>query len=126
MKIYTGYFAKIKQYRQAGLVTISIARFNRYYSGASLKLLAPTAEMIYEPESIYIPKYHAILNKLNCQGIIDEISRLSEGMDCILLCYEKQGDFCHRRLVAEWIKENTGQEVDEFESKKVDQQMKLL
>lgn len=22
---------------------------------------------------------------------------------CILLCYEKTGDFCHRHLLAEWL-----------------------
>jgi uncharacterized protein (DUF488 family) len=120
MKIYTGYFAKIKQYREKGLVTISIARFNKYYSGVSLKLLAPTAEMIYEPESFYIPKYKLILSKLNPSLILKEIEILSGGKDCILLCYEKSGDFCHRRLVAKWIEENTGQEVEEFELKKYD------
>lgn len=103
MKIYTGYFAKINQYRQADLVTISIARFNRYYSGKSLKLLAPTAEMIKDPENIYIPKYNSILSKLSREGILKEIERLSDGKDCILLCYEKPSDFCHRRLVAKWL-----------------------
>jgi len=103
MKIYTGYFGKIRQYRAAGLVTISIARFNKYYSGASLKLLAPTAEMIREPEAIYIPKYHAILSKLSKEGILKEIERLSGGHDCILLCYEKPEDFCHRHMVAKWL-----------------------
>lgn len=103
MKIYTGYFAKVSQYRAAGLVTINIARFNKYYSGASLKLLAPSAEMIHEPESIYIPKYHSILNKLNKSGIINHIKTLSVNKDCILLCYEKPTEFCHRQLVAQWL-----------------------
>jgi uncharacterized protein (DUF488 family) len=103
LKIYTGYFARVNQYRQAGLVTISIARFNKYYSGASLKLLAPTAEMIKEPEKTYIPKYYSILSKLSKEGILKEIERLSEGKDCILLCYEKPTDFCHRQIVAKWL-----------------------
>ena len=118
MKIYTGYFARVKQYREAGLITISIARFNKYYSGASLKLLAPTPEMIHEPESTYIPKYQSILSKLSKQGIIDELSRLSEGRDCVLLCYEKPTDFCHRQLVAKWLGNDCA---GEFETVKKEQ-----
>jgi hypothetical protein len=112
MKIYTGYFAKISRYRLVGLTTISIARFNKYYSGASLKLLAPSVEMIHEPESIYIPKYQLILSRLSKQGIIDEILRLSGGKDCILLCYEKPTDFCHRHLVAKWLDDSCSGEYD--------------
>ena len=113
MKIYTGYFAKIKSYREKGLITISIARFNKYYSGASLKLLAPTSEMIREPENTYIPKYNDILSKLSKKGIYDEIKRLSNGNDAILLCYEKPGDFCHRNLAAKWLSEIAG-EITEY------------
>jgi len=118
MKIYTGYFARVKQYREAGLVTISIARFNKYYSGASLKLLAPTAEMIHDAENLYIPKYKNILSKLNPSGIVDEIKNLSDGKDCILLCYEKPTDFCHRKLVAKWLNDSLQIEVKEFVVKK--------
>lgn len=103
MKIYTGYFAKIKQYKNAGLVTISIARFNKYYTGPSLKLLAPSADIIKDPEIIYKPKYEEQLKKLSKQGILEEINKLSKGMDCILLCYEKPSDFCHRQIVAKWL-----------------------
>ena len=103
MKIYTGYFAKQKQYVANGLIPVSIARFNKYFSGASLKLLAPSAEMIHEPESTYIPKYENILSKLNKEGIIKELERLTNGKDCILLCYEKPSDFCHRQLVSKWL-----------------------
>ena len=114
MKIYTGYFAKVKQYREAGLTTISIARFNRYYSGASMKILAPAAEIIHLPENEYNPIYADQLKKLSPAGIVEEIKKLSEGKDCILLCYEKPGDFCHRRIVAKWLFDNLGLQVDEF------------
>ena len=120
MKIYTGYFARVKQYRESGLFTISIARFNKYYQGASLKLLAPTPEMIHEPEKTYIPKYQLILSRLNKQGIIDELTRLSGGKDCILLCYEKPEDFCHRQLVAKWLGENCEGEYKQVKNQQAD------
>ena len=121
MKIYTGYFAQIKKYREAGLETISIARFNRYYIGKSMKILAPSADMIHDPKPDYIPKYNRILSRLSKEGILKEISLLSGGKDVVLLCYEKPGDFCHRTLVAKWLSEIT--DVKEFETKRIDPQL---
>ena len=122
MKIYTGYFAKVKQYREAGLETISIARFNRYYSGASLKLLAPAAEIIHLPEETYLPIYKDQLKKLSPEGILENIKSLAHGKDCILLCYEKPSDFCHRQVVAKWLKHHLDIDVEEYsgEAKKVE------
>lgn len=117
MKIYTGYFAQINKYKSAGLVPISIARFNRYYSGASMKLLAPSAEIIHLKEDEYRPIYETQLSKLSKAGILSEIKKLSNGKDCILLCYEKPSDFCHRRLVAEWLKSEIGF-IPEFDVRK--------
>lgn len=114
MKIYTGYFARIKQYREAGLETISIARFNRYYSGASLKLLAPASEIIHYPEDVYTPIYKDQLKKLSPEGIVENINSLAHGKNCILLCYEKPGEFCHRRIVAKWLKHYLNIEVEEY------------
>jgi len=118
MKIYTGYFAKAKQYNEAGLVTISIARFNRYYSGASFKQLAPAAEIIHLPEDQYKPIYSKQLSLLSKEGVYNQIKQLSGGKDCILLCYEKPGDFCHRHMVASWLADVAG-EIKEFEQNKL-------
>jgi hypothetical protein len=37
------------------------------------------------------------------------------GENAVLLCWEKPGDACHRRLVAEWIEQHLGVEVPEYE-----------
>jgi len=34
----------------------------------------------------------------------DHLYFMSDGMDIALVCYEKPGDFCHRHLVAEWLR----------------------
>lgn len=39
------------------------------------------------------------------------------GPDVVLLCYEKPGQFCHRRLVAEWFEQELGLVVPELEIK---------
>lgn len=36
------------------------------------------------------------------------------GEDAILLCREKAGEFCHRRLVTAWLEESLGIEVPEW------------
>ena len=112
MKIYTGYFGNSKHYQKEELVLISIARFNRFFKGHEFKILAPPAYMIHESEETYTPKYKAILAGLNKHQIINDIKNISEGKNCILLCYEKKGDFCHRHLVSEWLREEI--EVNEF------------
>ena len=33
----------------------------------------------------------------------------------ILLCYEKSGDFCHRHILADWLEENFGYKVKEYQ-----------
>lgn len=124
MKIYTGNFANIKKYQAAGLVTISIARFNRYYKGAELKQLAPPSWLINYPEVKYRPEYEKILRSLNREEIIRQIEMLSGGRNAVLLCYEKAGEFCHRQMVAKWLSDV--QEVKEFETKNLQIQTMLL
>lgn len=115
MKIATGNFANVKKYREAGYYTVSIALSARYYSGASIKELAPKREWIDEPENVYTPIYKKkILSKLNPLTIFNRLKALSSGENVVLLCHEKEGDFCHRRIVAKWLEENLSIEVPEL------------
>jgi len=127
MKIYTGNFANAKKYRENGLVTISIARFARYYSGEKMTELAPPASMIHDKESEYVPKFEKeVLATLNAESVYNKISSITGGKDAILLCYEKAGDFCHRRLVADWLKQNLSIEVEEYKIVKLEPQKALF
>ena len=51
---------------------------------------------------------------LNAESVYRDLEKLSNGDDCVLLCYEKSGDFCHRHLVANWLSDNLGIEVKEY------------
>ncbi|MEI8032998.1 MAG: hypothetical protein WCH05_06615 [Chlorobiaceae bacterium] len=116
--IYTGNFANIKSYVQAGLSPISIARFNRYFRGHGFLKLAPTASMLRLPEDEYTKLFKAyVLGRLNPHEIIKEIEAMSSNP--ILLCYEKATDFCHRILVREWLQE-AGYDCQEYELKSRD------
>ncbi|MDR1101050.1 MAG: DUF488 domain-containing protein [Clostridiales bacterium] len=114
----TGYFGAVKKYPQE-LRYISIARFNRFWSGEKYIKLAPPPELlkIYDYEE-YKKLYRTkVLDKLNPYEVYADLGDLA-----VLLCYEKWADvkqgksFCHRRLVAEWLEENImGLKVDELE-----------
>jgi len=66
-KIYTGYFAKLKQYEMKGLIPVSIARYSPkwFYSGMSYLDLAPTSDMLKMPDEQYRKKFNLILSKLD-------------------------------------------------------------
>jgi len=97
-RIYTGYFARLKQYKQAGLTPVSIARFKpRWYSGLTYLKLAPTPDMLKMPDEQYRKKFNLILSKLDPVSVVEELKTKSQGQP------EKLDSFCHRRTVAEWL-----------------------
>lgn len=52
-----------------------------------------------------------VLSKLDPQHVYNMFK------NNVLLCWENPGEFCHRRIVAKWIKENLGIEVPEWNIK---------
>lgn len=122
--IYTGYYAKIKEYEKAGLTMISIAgKAPSFYNGVQYKKFAPTYEIFNKWKSGEIDNFGyndafkvEVLDKLSK----DEVKQFlnSFDTDIILLCYEKSGDFCHRHIVADWIETELGMRVEEYPSEK--------
>jgi len=103
MKIYTGNFANLKKYIQAGLTPISIALSARYYSGAAYRYLTPDWSFKNDTENIYTPKFKSKLKTLNKSKVLADLEAIGNGKNIILLCHERYGDFCHRHLVNEWL-----------------------
>ena len=85
------------------------------YHGRCYPDLAPTWVMIdrYKhdhDEAAYRGYYSAIvLRHLSPSRVLAEL-----GSDAVLLCWEKPGGFCHRRLVAEWLGATLGLDVPEW------------
>jgi uncharacterized protein YeaO (DUF488 family) len=86
--------------------------------------LNPTERLLKEAKSGAIPideameKYHGeILDNLSpikiCGELIDMLNN-SNKHHLALLCYEKPGDPCHRRMVAEWLEKGNNISVPEF------------
>ena len=95
------------------------ARAPAGYLGREYKKLAPKYHFFAEYKKTgdtekYTRCYHEeVLAKLDPLEVFAEL-----GKDAVLLCYEKSGDFCHRRLVAEWLEKNLEIKVPELDKGK--------
>lgn len=120
MKIYTSYFAKSKKIPD-DIVKISICgKAPQGYDGLQYKKVAPKYGFFMEwkqnhDNDFYIEHFNKeVLNCLSAKQVYDDLERLSNGRDCVLLCYEKSSDFCHRHLVADWLSKQLNISVEEF------------
>ena len=111
--IWTGYFSGYK-----GTEGVAICLWKPYwFKGEQYLPLAPTQRILNwfretdrgeEAQKIYRQLYFRdVLAKLD----VHQVARALDGK--VLLCYEKQGVFCHRHLVAEWLNVN-GYKCEEF------------
>ena len=82
----------------------------KWFEGRHYRPLAPPWKLVdaYKSGKIMAETYtdsywESVLCKLDAQEVFDEL-----GNDAILLCYEKPGEFCHRRIVARWFEIELG------------------
>ncbi len=129
--IYTGYWAKIKEYDANGLTPVGISGWSPDgYTGKTYKKLAPKYVWWKEwhdnnlSEQWYITKYHeTVLNKLNPVTVARDLQAF--GKDVVLLCFETPDKFCHRHLVATWLNATKVADVREYMLKSQQLKMKI-
>lgn len=120
--IYTSYFGKLDKLVSQNIFPISIARKSpSYYHGCHYLALAPTWEILEAYKKFpnverYTEVYTAIvLNNLDVFKVVSELNALAKPMENIaLICYEHSRDFCHRKLVRDWLVSH-GYSCKEFE-----------
>lgn len=80
------------------------------------------------PEAEFRKAFRSYLDELKVNIVLHQLELLARGNDVALVCYEKPGEFCHRRIVAEWLKETAGITVEEYEpqDKKTFNQLSLF
>lgn len=107
--IYTSYFAKLKSLPE-DVVPISICgKAPDWYTGYQYKKLAPKYDFFMkwketQDNDYYIDCFNKqVLNNLNVDEVLEELYKLSNNKDIVLLCYETPDKFCHRHLVADWL-----------------------
>ena len=85
--MFTGYFGKVKSYPKGnGYKYVSIARYNKFWTGETYPKLFPPAEIIkMENEKLYTKLYYErVLCKLDPKHVYEEL-----GENAVLLCYER-------------------------------------
>jgi hypothetical protein len=125
--IYTSYFAKLKDLPD-NIIPISICgKAPDWYKGLQYKKLAPKYDFFMKwkenhDNDYYVKCYNdQVLDKLSFIRIITELHCLlpdeikvkmespiynNEDYHIALICYEKPSDFCHRHLVADWLRKH--------------------
>lgn len=91
------------------------AKIPDWYKGKCYKKLAPSYSIFTEwmkthDKELYKKRFiNEILSKLDPSSVFRDL-----GDDAILICYEKSGDFCHRRIVADWFEKELNIKVEEI------------
>jgi uncharacterized protein YeaO (DUF488 family) len=131
MKIYTSYFANLKNLELAGLYCVSICnKVPTFFKGPNIESVAPTnsilseikkSEHTAEDEERYKQRY---INEVLCAyrfhpeyliNLLTYFSSQEDNKDIALLCYERPEDFCHRHILAEWLNERIpGLNIEEY------------
>jgi hypothetical protein len=102
---------------------ISIARFAPRGTPAGFrvyKTLAPGPWFNKVTKSVYHDLYFAGLHLLEPQKVWDELHAMHPHTEPVLLCWEHPHNiaagetYCHRHMVAEWIKSTLGHDVPEL------------
>ncbi len=91
---------------------VNIARFPpRNWRGRNYFALAPEPWMLKLNNILQYDKVfkEQILGRLAPRKVYEEL-----GEDAVLLCFEAPGEYCHRRVVAEWLEKSLGVRVSEL------------
>lgn len=112
--IYTSYFAKMRKFTQEQLdACVCIARYKP--KGVNIRTylaVAPRSQILWKykqdkDQESYTKAYKKQLSHLDVHKVAHDLA----GKICI--CYEKYGDFCHRNLLAQWLRD-AGYECEEL------------
>ena len=105
MTLYTSYFSFVQKIPPKYLISIAGKSPDGFMGGES-RNLAPKYEWWKKwkdeklPDEWYVEKYNdTVLSALNPAEVLQDI-----GDNKILLCYENPEKFCHRHLVAKWLR----------------------
>ena len=133
--IYTSYFAKIKKFPENVVPVAICAKVPDWYTGARYLKLAPKYDILMKYKDDHNEAdYIECFNRTTLAGLdpvvvlgelqflldifynikLDDVLFENPDWHVVLICYEKSGEFCHRHLVAEWLR-NHGVECKEWE-----------
>ena len=104
-------------------ISRGVPRWPLPYRYKLLRLLAPTREAFaLQDLEEFEQSYLAGLEEIGAEKIAWALRKISDehgSRPLALLCYENihAGETCHRRIFADWWKQQTGQEVSELDGR---------
>ena len=115
--IYTSNYARCSRFPNAYAISVGLKEWNNHLP--QLKEVAPTWEMVTKKlsEEEYTRQYLKLL-ELRKFNPYEFVNKFSNNEDHFLLCYESPNEFCHRRILAEYIYNETGIEIPEWKNQK--------
>lgn len=86
-----------------------------FYKGPEYMLLAPPRDLLFKIKQGKIDNYdYEEIYRKDVLSKLDPLQVFNDLKGKVLLCWENPGEFCHRRLVAEWLQDNLGIDVPEW------------
>ena len=113
IELFTSRWAN-KELAELRCQPVGISRGNpRFRTGFRYKLareLAPDNEAwaAAEDEEAFRASYIRQLEGLGVDAILGRLAQISQengGLPLVLLCYEPEGEFCHRHVLSAWLRE---------------------
>lgn len=86
-----------------------------------MKTLAPPEKLLWKAQQgkisheEYRARYlEAIERQYTPASLLEALAAAHSDRDIVLLCFEKKETFCHRRVLAEWLKGAAQTEIEEL------------
>lgn len=121
MQVYTSCFKFAKGLDESKFFVVSISRFPpRGFKGYKCYEFAPSADLLKRfrgglSQYHYRVSYrHDVLECVDVHKVFEGLARLACGRDIVLCCFEPAFDFCHRRLLADYVQEEWGYLIKEL------------
>jgi len=97
---------------------VSIARFTPRWWGAGRRYiaLAPSAGLLRDWKQGNIATWHGYAQRYRNEVLLplDPVQVYADLENSIIVCWCKDQYICHRRLVADWLKEHIGVDIPEI------------
>ena len=123
MRLYTSHWrSPLLADVDAQIVGISrgTPRGNPGFRYRIMRELAPSkATFALEDQEAFTVSYLRQLEDIGAPAILDRLEGISGGRDVVLLCWERlvdPGEWCHRRMLADYIEREAGTKVSELAS----------
>lgn len=121
INIYISCYKSAKRLDASRYFVVSISRFPpKWFSGYKCFEFAPSAALLKRFKN-GLSKYHYavryrkdVLEKMDVHKVFEGLARLACGRDIVLCSFEPAFDFCHRRLLAQYVKELYGYSIEEL------------